>query len=281
MILEAIYRINTGIKKERLVETSRLVSRFSGIAIPPTQPIVGENVFSHESGIHSHGVMKNAATFEPGIMTPEMVGHRRRLTLGKHVGRHAVNQMLSEVHIVPGETQLDAIVEKVKAIANKGKRVTDADLYEIAQTVMEIELSHKMLDLMDIAIMTGNHMIPTASVKAMVNGKEHIFSAVGNGPVDAALKAIFGIVPARVQLKEFNIEAIAGGVGCDMSRHHCRRRRTGKDLRCKRERGRHRALIRRSARQCDQPDQPEIIPYSFLRDAYRISLSAFIAFSYP
>jgi 2-isopropylmalate synthase len=211
MILEAIYRINTGIKKERLVETSRLVSRFSGITIPPTQPVVGENVFSHESGIHSHGVIKNSATFEPGIMTPEMVGHRRRLTLGKHVGRHAVHQMLADVHISPNDTQLDAIVEKVKAIANKGKRVTDADLYEIAQTVMEIELDHKMLKLMDIAIMTGNHMIPTASVKAMVNGKEHVFSAVGNGPVDAALKAIFGIVPARVQLKEFNIEAIAGG----------------------------------------------------------------------
>jgi len=211
MIMESIYRINTGIKKERLVETSRLVSRFSGITIPPTQPVVGENVFSHESGIHSHGVMKNSATFEPGIMTPEMVGHRRRLTLGKHVGRHAVHQMLSEVHISPNDTQLDAIVEKVKAIASKGKRVTDADLYEIAQTVMEIQLNHKMLDLMDIAIMTGNHMIPTASVKAMVNGKEHVFSAVGNGPVDAALNAIFGIVPARVQLKEFNIEAIAGG----------------------------------------------------------------------
>ena len=86
MIMESMYRIRTGIKKERLVETSRLISRFSGIGIPPTQPVVGENVFSHESGIHSHGVMKNSATFEPGIMTPEMVGHRRRLTLGKHVG---------------------------------------------------------------------------------------------------------------------------------------------------------------------------------------------------
>ena len=78
MIMESIYRIKTGIKKARLVETSRLVSRFSGIGIPPTQPVVGENVFSHESGIHSHGVLKNSATFEPGIMTPEMVGHRRQ-----------------------------------------------------------------------------------------------------------------------------------------------------------------------------------------------------------
>ena len=111
----------------------------------------------------------------------------------------------------PDRPQLDAIVEKVKAIANRGKRVTDADLYEIAESMMGIELNHKMLDLQDIAIMTGNHVIPTASVKAMVNGKEHVFSAVGNGPVDAALNAILGITPSKLQLKEFNIEAISGG----------------------------------------------------------------------
>jgi len=68
-----------------------------------------------------------------------------------------------------------------------------------------------MFELVDIAIMTGNHVIPTASVKAKVNGKEHVFSSVGNGPVDAALHAILGITPSRLQLKEFNIEAISGG----------------------------------------------------------------------
>jgi 2-isopropylmalate synthase len=211
MIMESIYRIRTGIEKTRLVETSRLVSRFSGITIPPTQPVVGDNVFSHESGIHSHGVIKNSATFEPGIMTPEMVGHRRRLTLGKHVGRHAVRQMLTDVHMDPTDPQLDAIIEKVKAIASRGKRVTDADLYEITETEMGIELNNKVFDLEDIAIMTGNHAIPTASVRAKVNGKEYVFSATGNGPVDAALKAILGITPSKLQLKEFNIEAISGG----------------------------------------------------------------------
>jgi len=211
MIMESMYGIRTGIKKERLVETSRLISRFSGLGIPPIQPVVGENVFSHESGIHSQGVLKNSATFEPGIMTPEMVGHRRKLTLGKHVGRHAVRQMLADVHIAPSDPQLDAIVEKVKAIANRGKRVTDADLYEIAESLMGIELKDKILDLQDIAIMTGNHAIPTASVRARVNGKEHVFSAVGNGPVDAALNAILGIMPSKLQLTEFSIEAISGG----------------------------------------------------------------------
>jgi len=211
MILESIYGVNTGIKKERLVETSRLISRFSGIGIAPTQPVVGENVFSHESGIHTQGVLKRSDTFEPGIMTPEMVGHRRRLTLGKHVGRHAVRQMLAETHIEPDDTQLDIIVEKVKAIASKGKRVTDADLYEIAGSVMGTGVGKKVFRLDDIAIMTGNHVIPTASVRAQVNGTEHVFSSVGNGPVDAALKAIVGIIPARIQLTEFHIEAISGG----------------------------------------------------------------------
>jgi 2-isopropylmalate synthase len=119
--------------------------------------------------------------------------------------------MLTDVRIDPTDLQLDAIIEKVKAIASRGKRVTDADLYEIAETEMGIELNNKAFDLEDIAIMTGNHVIPTASVRAMVKGKEHVFSAVGNGPVDAALNAILGITPTKLQLKEFNIEAISGG----------------------------------------------------------------------
>jgi 2-isopropylmalate synthase len=211
MILESIYGIKTGIRTEHLFETSRIISRYSGITIPPIQPVVGENAFSHESGIHSHGVIACTATFEPGIMTPEMVGHRRKLTLGKHVGRHAVRQMLSDAHLSPNDAQLDRIVEKVKFISTKGKKVTDADLYEIAGSEMGIGNGLRAIELEDIAIMTGNHVIPTATVKALVQGKEMVSSSTGNGPVDAALKAILGIVPAQVQLKEFNIEAISGG----------------------------------------------------------------------
>ncbi|SCL76366.1 2-isopropylmalate synthase [Methanoculleus chikugoensis] len=211
MVLSSIYGIDTGIRTQSLVETSRLVSRYAGMSVPAIQPIVGENAFAHESGIHSHGVITRSDTFEPGIMTPEMVGHRRRLKLGKHAGRHAVKQMLAEVHMEPADEQLDEIVLRVKAIAGKGKRVTDADLYEIAESVMQIAPDEKTLELRDVAIMTGNHAIPTASVRATVDGVEHIFSSVGNGPVDAAVRAILGIIPAPVHLKEFSIEAISGG----------------------------------------------------------------------
>ncbi len=211
MVLESILGVSTGVETKKLVETSRLVSRYSGIAILPTQPVVGENAFSHESGIHSHGVIANAATFEPGIMTPEMVGHRRRLTLGKHVGRHAVRQMLADVQLEPTDAELDRIVEKVKAIANRGKHVTDADLYEIAESVLGLEAVGRRIDLRDIAIMTGTHAIPTASVRAVVDGTERVAACTGNGPVDAAIRAIGKIVPLPVTLKEYGIEAISGG----------------------------------------------------------------------
>jgi 2-isopropylmalate synthase len=210
MSLQSIYGISTGIKLERLVETSRLVSRYSGISLLPTQPIVGDNAFAHESGIHSHGVIACSQTFEPGIMTPEMVGHRRRIKIGKHTGRHAVRQLLMEARLNPSEEQLDEIVEKIKFIAGKGKRLTDADLYEIADSVMGA-VENKKLSLDDVAVITGNHVIPTASIRARVNGEEHLHSSVGNGPVDAAMNAILGILPAPVQLKEFRIEAISGG----------------------------------------------------------------------
>ena len=211
MIIQSIFGYSTGIVTERLVETSRMVSRFSGLMVPPNWPVTGEYAFSHESGIHSQGVLENASTFEPGIMTPEMVGHRRHLKLGKHVGRHAVKDMLNQVHISPDEAQMDEIVAKVKLIASKGKKITENDLYEIAETVTGTGASGQYIDLVDIAIMTGNHMIPTATVRARVDGVERVCCSIGNGPVDAAVKAMIGTVPRYAELKEFNVSAISEG----------------------------------------------------------------------
>ncbi len=211
MSIESILGYTTGIVTPRLVETSRMVSRFSGIMVPPTYPVVGEHAFSHESGIHAQGVLEHAGTFEPGIMTPEMVGHRRRLKLGKHVGRHAIREILSQVHIVPDDTQMDEIIARVKQIAARGRRITEHDLYEIAETVIGALSTVRYIDLVDIAIMTGNHMIPTATVRARVNGVEQVCCSTGNGSVDAAIRALIGTVPKTATLKEFNISAISEG----------------------------------------------------------------------
>ncbi|MDE4907585.1 2-isopropylmalate synthase [Methanogenium marinum] len=211
MALESIYGIRTGISTERLVETSRMVSRFSGISVGPTHPVVGENAFAHESGIHSQGVLAEASTFEPGIMTPEMVGHRRRLKLGKHVGRHAVSQMLSDAHITTKENELDEIVAQVKEISNRGRKVTENDLFEIAETIIGKTGIEKTVVLNDITVINGNHVMATATVRANVEGKETICCRIGNGPVDAAMKAVVGIVPEELTLKEFSVSAISGG----------------------------------------------------------------------
>ena len=211
MALESIYGIRTGISTERLVETSRMVSRFSGISVGPTHPVVGENAFAHESGIHSQGVLEETSTFEPGIMTPEMVGHRRRLKLGKHVGRHAVSQMLSDARIIATESELDAIVARVKEISNRGRKVTENDLFEIAETIVGEAGIEKTIVLNDITVINGNHVLATATVRASVQGEETVCCRIGNGPVDAAMKAVVGIVPEKLVLKEFSISAISGG----------------------------------------------------------------------
>ena len=211
MVIESIFGYDTGITTKRLVETSRMISRFSGIMVPPTYPVTGEFAFSHESGIHSQGVIENTSTFEPGIMTPEMVGHRRRLKLGKHVGRHAVREMLNQVRINTDDAQIDEIITRIKQISAKGKKITEHDLYEIAETVTGTSSGGRYIELVDIAIMTGNHMIPTATVRAKVNGAEEICSSTGNGAVDAAINALIGTIPKPATLKEFNISAISEG----------------------------------------------------------------------
>jgi 2-isopropylmalate synthase len=214
MSLHSIYGATTSIKTEYLVETARLVERLTGAKIPITAPIVGENAFSHESGIHSHGVIENSKTFEPGIMTPEMVGHRRRIVLGKHTGRHAVKKVLEDAGYKPTDEQLHEILERIKELGDKGKQITDADLQTIADVVVgEVAKASQAMVLKEVSVMTGNIITPTATVKAVVRGREKVLANIGVGPVDAALKAVQGLLDGdtSIRLSDFKIEAISGG----------------------------------------------------------------------
>lgn len=214
MGLHSIYGATTSIKTEYLVETARLVERFTGAKISITAPIVGENAFSHESGIHSHGVIENSKTFEPGIMTPEMVGHRRRIVLGKHTGRHAVKKVLEDAGYRPTDEQLQEILERIKELGDKGKQIADADLQTIADVVIgEVAKASQAMVLKEVSVMTGNIITPTATVKAVVRGREKVLANIGVGPVDAAVKAVQGLMDGdtSIRLSDFRIEAISGG----------------------------------------------------------------------
>jgi len=214
MSLHSIYGAKTSIKTEYLVETAKMVERYTDLKIPITAPIVGDNAFSHESGIHSHGVLERSDTFEPGIMTPEMVGHRRRIVLGKHTGRHAVRQVLEEGGHYPNEVQLQDILTRIKELGDKGKQITEADLHTIADVVLgEVDRSKQAVVLKEVSVMTGNIITPTATVKAVVRGQERVLANTGVGPVDAAVKAVRLLLgdEAMLKVRDFRIEAITGG----------------------------------------------------------------------
>ncbi len=214
MSLHAIYGARTSIKTEYLVETGRMVERLTEVKIPITAPIVGENAFSHESGIHSHGVIENSKTFEPGIMTPEMVGHKRRIVLGKHTGRHAVAKVLEEAGYQPTEEQLQEILERIKELGDKGKQIANIDLQTIADVVIgEVAKGSQAVVLKEVSVMTGNIITPTATVRALVRGKEKVLAHIGVGPVDAAVNAVQGLLDSDTSIRicDFRIEAISGG----------------------------------------------------------------------
>jgi 2-isopropylmalate synthase len=214
MSLVSIYGVKTNINTEYLFETSKMVEKMTGIRVPPNFPIVGENAFSHESGIHTHGVLEDTETFEPGFMTPEMVGHRRRIVSGKHAGTHGVDAMLKDMGYTVPRDQVREITMRVKDLGDKGKRVTDADLQAIAEAVLgQIDEDKAAVVLDEFTVMTGNRITPTASVKLRFKGKELTGARTGVGPVDASLNAVRSVLKdiKDIKLTEYRLEAITGG----------------------------------------------------------------------
>ena len=200
------------INTQLLYDTSRLVTKLTGIMIQPNKAIVGENAFSHESGIHTRGVTVVPSTFEP--IEPELVGRKRKLVAGKLAGTSGIKTELEETGIYPTKEQLGEIVKKVKELGDKGKTVTDADLLAIARAVTgKVVKEKRIVDLTDLAVVTGIRVIPTASVRLVLDGKEYIASETGLGPVDAAIRAVQKLTSdlVNVRLKEYRIEAATGG----------------------------------------------------------------------
>jgi 2-isopropylmalate synthase len=210
MALITRYGIKMNIKTELLVNISEFVSRITGIKMPPNKAIVGENAFAHEAGIHVHGVLAKAETYEP--ITPEMVGHTRRIVLGKHTGAKAIKSKLVEYGIEMSDQQFERVFEQVKNLGDKGKKVTDADLKAIAESIIG-KAKKEMVKLVDFSVMTGDHIMATATVKLKIDGVIKTTSRTGVGPVDAAINAIQTLLGdiASIELKEYHIEAITGG----------------------------------------------------------------------
>ncbi len=210
MALEILYDYRTGIKTGEIYQLSSIVSRLTGVQLPTNKAIVGEMAFTHESGIHAHGVLREPSTYEP--VPPEMIGRKRRILLGKHSGSAAVEAALAEFNYQPDEGQLKEILNRIKELGDKGMRITDADLMAVAEAVMAIE-SKPVLTMKQFTVVSGSNVIPTASVTLDVKGEEITSASTGAGPVDAAMEALKKSVAAvaDIALEEYHVDAIHGG----------------------------------------------------------------------
>src|ERR1044071_8717971 len=183
-----LFKLNTGIDTTQLVRTSKLVSQRTGMVVQPNKAIVGANAFAHESGIHQDGMLKNQETYE--IMRPEAVGASNTLlVLGKHSGRHGFVARLRELgHALEGEA-LDHAFKRFKVLADKKKRITDADLDALASS--ETARVPEFFSLDAVQVTCGTNGMPTATVRLIGPDKKLItHAAVGTGPVHAVFRAI-------------------------------------------------------------------------------------------
>jgi len=135
MALEKLYGLDLGFNTEVLAELSRKVAEYSGIDVPPNKAVVGENAFRHESGIHVAAVLEEPRTYEP--MDPREVGMDRRIVLGKHTGRKAVEAKLRELGVEPDEELVEEVLRRIKALGDRKVRITDSRLREIVKRVVE------------------------------------------------------------------------------------------------------------------------------------------------
>jgi 2-isopropylmalate synthase len=207
---QPMYGLKTGIDATQLVRTSRLVSVRTGMVVPPNKAIVGANAFAHESGIHQDGMLKHAGTYE--IMRPETVGASKTLlVMGKHSGRHAFGVRLKELgHVLEGEA-LEAAFQRFKILADKKKRITDADLEALAASEVARGIEYYALDAVQVTC--GSNGMPTATVRLRCpDGELRTQAAVGTGPVHAVFTAVDEIVKAPSELVEYTINAVTEGI---------------------------------------------------------------------
>jgi 2-isopropylmalate synthase len=198
----------TGINSKEIYKTSQLVSRLTGVMVQRNKAIVGINAFSHESGIHQDGVLKERVTYE--IMRPQDVGFgESRLVLGKHSGRHALNARLIKLGYKFSDEKLQKIFEAFKNLADKKKEVFDDDLKALVED--QVHVVSETYKLHSFQVITGTDADPKAMVKIKKQGKVKEAKGTGDGPVDACYKAIDKITNFKGKLLDYSIRSVTSG----------------------------------------------------------------------
>ena len=206
---DGYFGLTTGIDTTKLYPTSRLVASITGMHIPRNKAIVGDNAFAHEAGIHQHGMLRNAATYE--IMKPETVGlSRSNLVLGKHSGRHAFRERVEQLGFKLDDVELQRCFDEFKKTADRKKDMYDADIEAIILNVDAGKAGPWTIDELHITAGTGT--IAAAAVELMhADGTQVQEAAVGDGPVAAAFKALERATGIELVLKKFDVRGVSVG----------------------------------------------------------------------
>ncbi len=201
--------LHTGADTPEIARTSRLVSRLTGYPVQPNKAVVGRNAFAHESGIHQDGVLKERTTYE--IMDATTVGlQANSIVLGKHSGRHALAQALSELGFELSGQNLNTAFKRFKEIADKKKQVTALDLEALVTDELREESAGYQLEWFDVEASSRRPPHATVGIRGP-DGVELTGSFTGDGPVDAIFRAINAATSTDARLREFRVDAVTGG----------------------------------------------------------------------
>ncbi|MDD4143146.1 MAG: 2-isopropylmalate synthase [Prolixibacteraceae bacterium] len=210
MIMKSRYKvlgIKTGINTKNIYRTSRLVSTLMNMPVQPNKAIVGRNAFAHSSGIHQDGVLKHRENYE--IMDPVDVGiNESVILLTARSGRAALKHRLEIMGYKLSKEKLDEIYEEFLKLADKKKDIRDDDIALLAGDARRKEHRIK-LDFLQV--LTGKNIVPAAIVRLDIAGEKFDATSTGNGPVDAAIKAVKQIIRRQVSIEEFLVQAITRG----------------------------------------------------------------------
>ncbi len=199
----------TDLNFSEIYRTSRLVSKMTNISIPVNKAVVGLNAFSHSSGIHQDGVLKNKETYE--IIDAELIGgSAARMLLTARSGRHAVLDQLNKLGFSLSKEQLDVIYEHFVSLADKKKEIYPEDLEALVLDHLSSAEPRYKLDYLQTV--SGSKSVPAAVIRLMKEDGNVIEEvAVGAGPIDAAYNAINKITGLSIGLEKYKINAVTHG----------------------------------------------------------------------
>ena len=202
------YDAETNINTRQIYRSSKLLSNITGVPIPPSKAVVGANAFAHESGIHQHGVIANAQTYE--IMNSTDVGiPQNTMVLGKHSGKHALREKLASMGYEISDQEMEKVFARFKILADKKKNITTADLE--ALVLHRHNANYETCQLVSHVVNAGDGVPNTSCVKLKRAGEELEEVAIGSGPLDASFKAINRMLGLDIKLDSFSLNAVTDG----------------------------------------------------------------------